>query len=100
MKHYPKFYELIQKSDPELYSEITTMYDLVMRPGAIDMKTKLLILLAVDAYAGSSGVKPISEVAKKNGASQEEILESIRIAYSVGANRILHTASSVFADEN
>ena len=98
MKNYPKFYEDIKNSDPELYELITSKYDLVMRPGAIDLKTKLLIFLAVDAFAGSSGVKPIAEIAKKLGAGKDEILEAMRIAYSVAGNRVLHTASVVYSN--
>ncbi len=98
MKNYPPFYDDIKDSDPELYKLITSKYDLIMKPGAIDVKTKMLILLAVDAFAGSSGVKGISEIAKKMGATKEEILESIRIAYSVAGNRVLHTTAVVFSE--
>ncbi|NOY36916.1 MAG: carboxymuconolactone decarboxylase family protein [Chlorobi bacterium] len=98
MKNYPPFYDDIKNSDPELYDLITNTYDLVMKPGAIDIKTKMLILLAVDAFAGSSGVKAISEIAKKTGAGNNEIIEAIRIAYSVAGNRVLHTSAIVFSE--
>lgn len=96
MKNYPPFIEKLEKADKELFQLVTAQHDLVLAPGALDLKTKFLILLAVDAYANSSGVKNISEVAKKMGASEKEIAESLRIAYHIAGNKFLNCAVNAF----
>ena len=52
MKCYPPFIEKLEKVDPEFFPVVTAQHDKVMAAGAIDVKTKFLILLALDAYAG------------------------------------------------
>jgi alkylhydroperoxidase/carboxymuconolactone decarboxylase family protein YurZ len=96
MKQYPPFIQKLGTTDPELFQLVTKQHDMVMSPGAIDIKNKFLILLALDAYAGSSGVKGISDVARKMGASEEEIAESLRIAYHVAGNKVLHCSMNAY----
>ncbi len=98
MNNYPPFYEKIKNSDQEFYKILTDKCDFVMKPGALDIKTKMLILLAVDAYAASSGVKNIAHVAKQMGASKEEIYESLRIAYNVAGNVVIHNSVDAFEE--
>ena len=96
MKNYPPFIEKLEQADNDLYQIVTAQHDLVLAPGALDLKTKFLILLAVDAFANSSGVKNISDVAKKMGASEKEIAESLRIAYHIAGNKFLNSAVNAF----
>jgi len=96
MKQYPPFIQKLEKTDPELYQLVTAQHDKVMGPGVIDLKTKFLILLAVDAFAGSTGVKGISDVARKMGATEDEIAESLRIAYNVAGNKVLNCAMNAY----
>ena len=96
MKKYPPFIEKLEQADNELFRLVTAQHDLVLAPGALDLKTKFLILLAVDAFANSSGVKGISKAAKKLGASEKEIAESLRIAYHIAGNRFLNSAVNAF----
>ena len=96
MKQYPPFIEKLGKTDPELYQIVISQHDKVMSPGAIDIKTKFLILLALDAYAGSSGVKGISEAARKMGATEGEIAESLRIAYHIAGNKVLNCSMNAY----
>lgn len=95
---YPPFMQKVQKSDPELFKVITESHDLVMKPGTLDAKTKLLITLAVDAFAGSSGVKGIADAARRTGATDAEIVEALRLAYYVAGNKALFTAMAAFED--
>lgn len=89
MKNYPPFIQKLEQTDPDFYKLIASLQDEVMKPGAIDVKTKFLILLAVDAFAGSSGVQGIAAVARQTGATEAEIAESLRIAYNVAGNKVL-----------
>jgi len=95
-KQYPPFIQKLEKTDPELYQLVSAQHDKIMSQGAIDMKTKFLILLAVDAFAGSTGVKGISDVARKMGATEAEIAESLRIAYNVAGNKVLNASMAAF----
>jgi alkylhydroperoxidase/carboxymuconolactone decarboxylase family protein YurZ len=97
MKNYPPFIQQLEKTDPGLYKLVSEQQDLIMGPGALDIKVKLLIALAIDAYAGSTGVRGISEVLRKMGASDDEIKESLRIAYNIAGNKVLNTSASAFS---
>lgn len=96
MKQYPEFIQKLKKADPELYKNIAQNFDLSMEPGALDIKTKFLILLAVDTIAGSSGVAGISERLRAMGASEKEIKEALRIAYLVAGNKAIFTGMAAF----
>lgn len=93
---FPPFMQKVQKNDPELFDIVARFHNLVMGPGVLDAKTKLLIMLAVDALAGSSGVKGIAETARKTGATESEIVEALRLAHYVAGNKVLFTAMAAF----
>ncbi|MBB6218989.1 alkylhydroperoxidase/carboxymuconolactone decarboxylase family protein YurZ [Anaerosolibacter carboniphilus] len=89
-KRYPPFVEAVKPTDSELYEVVTKNMDIAMGPGELDMKTKALIALALDALEGSTeGVKSVAGMARGLGASEGEIKEALRIAYMVAANKAL-----------
>ncbi len=90
---YPPHIQQLSTTDPAFFELVAREHDLVMGPGAMDVKSKLLVLLAVDAYAGSTGVAPIAEAARRCGASQHEIVETLRIATHVAGGRVLTAAA-------
>lgn len=89
-KVYPPFVESLKETDPELYEIVTKNFDLALSPGEVDMKTKVLIVLALDALANSTeGVKTLADRARQLGATEGEIKEVLRIAYMVSSNKTL-----------
>ncbi len=93
----PPFLSHLASADPELHSVVAAEHDLVMSAtGSLGRKQTMLILLAVDAFAGSSGVGPISGACRKAGASDVEIAEALRVAHLVAGNRVLATAAAAF----
>jgi alkylhydroperoxidase/carboxymuconolactone decarboxylase family protein YurZ len=94
--HLPPFLEKLQDIDPAWFSSAMNVQSVINQPGRLDLKTKLLILLAVDAFSGSSGVSPIANLARANGACEEEIKECLRIAGMIAQNRFLKTAMDAF----
>lgn len=89
---YPPIVSNLENADPKLYEKVTGIFDLVMSQGELDIKTKILIAMAVDAYAGSAeGVKALAGVAKSMGATEAQIREALRIPYQVAGNKILET---------
>jgi alkylhydroperoxidase/carboxymuconolactone decarboxylase family protein YurZ len=93
---YPPFIQDLQRTDPALHELVARKHDLVMGPGALDARTNLLILLAVDAFAGSSGVRGISAAARQQGASDAQLAEAIRIAFHVAGNKVLVSGAAAF----
>ena len=94
--YYPPFVQALKETDPAMYRIVTDKFDLVMGAGELDQKTKLLIALAVDSYAGSTGVNGIANAARKAGASENEITEALRIAYHIAGNKVLASSSLAF----
>ncbi|MTI47090.1 carboxymuconolactone decarboxylase family protein [Sporosalibacterium faouarense] len=96
-KKYPPFIEALREIDPELFQVVSKNMDLAMAPGKLDAKTKILITLALDAIEGSGeGVKSLAGAARSMGVSDEEIKETIRLAYMTSANRTLVAGLSAF----
>ena len=96
MKQLPPFLAKLNAYDPDFCGDIKQTYTTAMSPGAIGAKTKLLILLALDAYAGSTGVKGIAALARRHGATDDEIRECLRIPVAVAANKVVNTSLSAF----
>ncbi len=96
-KHYPPFVEEVRKNDPELFEVVSKNMDLANQEGTLDAKTKILITMALDAVLGAEGgVKTLATRARGVGVSEEEIKETLRIAYMVSSNRTLIASLSAF----
>ena len=64
--------------------------------GALSAKTKVLIAMAIDAEEGVvQGATALGFRALKLGATKEEIVEALRVAYQIGGNRALYTSAIV-----
>ncbi len=98
-RHYPPFVVQLADTDPSLADVVAREHDLHETAGSLDRKTKMLIHLAVDAYAGSTGVKPIADLCRRAGATEREISEALRIAHLVAGNRVLVSAAAAFAGD-
>ncbi|KUK31582.1 MAG: Uncharacterized protein XD63_1164 [Thermoanaerobacterales bacterium 50_218] len=93
----PPFVQQIADRDPELYEAVVKVIEVAMTPGALDAKTKTLINLALDAYIGSErGVMVLANRARELGATEEEIKETLRIAYYVAGMKTLATSNNAF----
>lgn len=93
MSKHPPFVQAIEAVDPAFHQEITRIFDLAMAPGELDVKTKILIALALDALIGSSeGVASLAKVARGMGITDAQMSEALRIAYMVAGNGVLSSA--------
>jgi alkylhydroperoxidase/carboxymuconolactone decarboxylase family protein YurZ len=78
----PFFIEALEKSDPELLTHLTSLQDFVGTDGALSAKVKTLMSMLGDAILGHpEGVKAIAERARAQGASEQEIAETVRVAF-------------------
>jgi alkylhydroperoxidase/carboxymuconolactone decarboxylase family protein YurZ len=78
----PFFVEALEKNDPQLLRQMTSLQDFVSKDGALPAKIKTLMSMLGDAILGhAEGVKAIAERARAQGATEAEIAETVRMAF-------------------
>jgi alkylhydroperoxidase/carboxymuconolactone decarboxylase family protein YurZ len=87
------------KIDPKMMDHLREINDLIYGPGALPRKFKLLMAMAFDAaYGADQGVRALAQQAIKEGATKEEIAETLRVAYHLSGVGTLYTASTGLKD--
>lgn len=95
----PWFVEQMEYYDTELYRLSADSVRTAMAPGALDHKTKCLIVLALDALKGAAqGVKAVASQARAAGATEMEIVEALRLAYYVSGMDVVKTCLNAFEE--
>ncbi len=88
--------EIFEEFDPKILNKWHDVQELTFAEGALSSKTKLLMAMAIDAGNGAmQGAIALGNRAIKNGATKDEIVESLRVAYSIGGNEALFTSALV-----
>jgi alkylhydroperoxidase/carboxymuconolactone decarboxylase family protein YurZ len=88
--------DIFKEMDPKALECWSNLQALTYSEGALNTKTKLLIAMAIDAEIGAvQGAIVLGQRALKMGATKEEIIEALRVAYSIGGNRALFTSATV-----
>ena len=78
----PFFLEALEKFDPELLKQMTSLQEFVGAAGALPTKIKTLMSMLGDAILGhGEGVRAIAEQARAQGATEQEIAETVRMAF-------------------
>ncbi|HEX9934098.1 MAG TPA: carboxymuconolactone decarboxylase family protein [bacterium] len=91
--------DTLAKIDPEIMQHLKVMEGFIYGEGALPSKIKLLIALAFDAAHGATnGVRTLAAAAMKEGATAQEIAETLRIAYHLSGVGALYTASMGLKD--
>jgi alkylhydroperoxidase/carboxymuconolactone decarboxylase family protein YurZ len=89
----------IQDMDPELAKHLRDADALIYGSGALPKKFKLLIAMAFDAADGAEmGVRALAAAAMREGATKQEIAETLRVAYHLSGVGSLYTASAGLKD--
>ncbi|HLF03597.1 MAG TPA: carboxymuconolactone decarboxylase family protein [Dehalococcoidia bacterium] len=87
----------LQKSAPELYQSIMGVRNEVLVEGALPLKVKVLMTMLCDALlAHEEGVHNIANRARAVGATEEEIAETVGVAFLMGGTPALVTAVNAF----
>ncbi|PKM81283.1 MAG: carboxymuconolactone decarboxylase family protein [Firmicutes bacterium HGW-Firmicutes-14] len=95
------FISAIKDRDEKFFELMKGLQELVYSDSTLDIKTKLMISLAVDAAEGADeGVKSISNVLRHMGVSDDTIAEILRITYFTKANSTLVTSMAAFKGNN
>ncbi|MFC1901262.1 carboxymuconolactone decarboxylase family protein [Chloroflexota bacterium] len=85
---------------PELMKNVNSLRETVMKEGALSVKTKTLMMMLCDALLGhQDGVANIARRARELGASEEEITETLGVAFLMGGMPGLVTGASAFRDK-
>ncbi|HMD69328.1 MAG TPA: carboxymuconolactone decarboxylase family protein [Chitinivibrionales bacterium] len=88
MKLDPAFMDILNNADSAIYAN-----------GALPKKIKLLMAMAFDAAHGAVlGVRSLAQQAMREGATKEEIAETIRVAYQLSGIGSVYTASQGLKD--
>jgi alkylhydroperoxidase/carboxymuconolactone decarboxylase family protein YurZ len=78
----PFFIEALERNDAELLKQMTLLRDFVGKDGALSSKVKILMSMLGDAILGHpQGVKALAAQARAEGASEQEIAETVRVAF-------------------
>ena len=89
--------DLLEQNTPEFMKIVGDVQDAALPDGALSHKTKTLMTMLCDALLGhDGGVATIANRARAAGASEEEIAETVGIAFLMGGLPALVTASNAF----
>jgi alkylhydroperoxidase/carboxymuconolactone decarboxylase family protein YurZ len=82
--------------DPKLIEQYENLAKLTYAEGALPAKFKLLIAMAIDVENGAlEGAIVLGKRAQHAGATKEEIIEALRIAYQIGGTGALFTSAQL-----
>ena len=88
---------IIEEASPQLFKDVTTLRDNVLTDGALSMKVKVLMTMLCDGLlADDHGVENIANRARAIGATEEEIAETIGVAFVMGGTPALVTGANAF----
>ncbi len=79
----PTLFQSMEKNRKEAFSD-----------GKLELKYKFLIAMALDASHGAKdGVGALARLALENGATKEEIAETLKVLYYVSGGASMYVAS-------
>jgi alkylhydroperoxidase/carboxymuconolactone decarboxylase family protein YurZ len=93
----PPYLKPLDQKDPEFCKLVLAVTGVVDAPGALDAKTKVLMSLLGDAILNhGEGVAALAGRARQLGATEQEIAETVRMAFMAGGLPALITALNAF----
>lgn len=96
----PPFIQPLEEYDPEFAQEIEKILTLSLKENSLDPKTRVLIALALDAACGATeGVASLAKQARALGVSEQEIADTLRLAYFVTSIPTLKTSFAAFTKD-
>ncbi len=93
------YMEKLKDKDPDFFEVVKAVMDKTQEKGALDPKTKTLIILFNDAVKGhGAAVKSLAAVARQLGATDAEISETVRLAFMASGLSGLVAGMDAFAE--
>jgi alkylhydroperoxidase/carboxymuconolactone decarboxylase family protein YurZ len=94
----PFFVEAMEQNDPELLKQMQSLQDWAIQDGALPAKIKALMSMLGDAILGhAEGVRAIAQRARAQGATEQEITETVRMAFLCAGMPGLVTGTHAFS---
>lgn len=91
--------DALAQNMPELMKQIGSIRQETSADGALPAKTKTLMMMLGDALLGhAEGVANIARGARAGGVTEEEIKETVAVAFMMGGLPALITASNAFRE--
>jgi alkylhydroperoxidase/carboxymuconolactone decarboxylase family protein YurZ len=91
--------DIFKTMDPELMEIVSQSREFTFKDGALPAKMKYLIAVALDAAHGATeGVKALSLLALKHGATKEEVFEALHVANFVSGAGSVYTGARALMD--
>ena len=88
---------MLEQSAPDLLKDVASVRESVLAEGALSLKVKTLMTMLCDALLGHhDGVTAIANRARAAGASEEEIAETVGVAFLFGGMPALVTGANAF----
>ena len=95
MATLPPWIHTLQQRDPQFTASYMAQRERILKDGAIPAKYKILMTMIVDALLSHpDGVANIANRARAAGATEDEITETIEVAYLFGGTPALVTATN------
>ena len=95
----PTWRDNLGKHAPDMLKQMTALQETITKDGALSLKTKTLMMMLCDALLGhSDGVANIARRARTLGASEQEIAETVGMAFLMGGLPGLVTGANAFRD--
>ena len=80
----------IEEHDPEFLNDLAATAADAFAPGALEVKYKFLLAMALDAQANRpGGTKSFARRARDAGATEREIMEVLRVMFYLGGMHAL-----------
>ena len=93
----PTLFDAIVANDPDLAKLFIANRNFIMAGGALSAKTKTLMAMLCDAMRGrETGAAEMADRARGLGASEDEIAETLRVAYLMGGLAALVTGANAY----
>jgi alkylhydroperoxidase/carboxymuconolactone decarboxylase family protein YurZ len=90
MSGVPPAISRLEEHDPDFLNDLAATAADAFAPGALDVKYKFLLAMALDAQANrASGVKSFARRARDAGATDRDIIEALRVVFYLGGMQAL-----------
>ena len=95
----PPCVKLLAQHDPAYGEIFSQLFKLTFSPGALDVKTKMLIAMTVNASTGMGyGCSEIAHILQGMETTKAEIAEALRVAATVRAIQGVVTGAEAYTE--
>ena len=97
MDEKPPCLKILAEHDSEYGKIFEQLFKKTFSPGALDVKTKMLIAMGVNASTGMGyGCSEIAKILEREGITKRQISEALRVASTVRAIQGVVTGSEAY----